>query len=271
LVDAASVFDNPIDKLYLYYSEDHTDSGIALATASDPMGTWTDYGSNPIFEESGQVETARVVADPANDRAILYYHSNQLGTTQSTGYAFVSGDGTSISDQGLLFDEPANTPGDGHTGYFNPFKLGEKFGAYHLMGGGTYPRWGLSHSDDGINWTTDPRPLGYEVDATGDNDRRVCWHESNLLRYNGGVHLIGSNEPFISGGSTGSQKRVSTAPLSQSLRHLSGGWTELISPTESWEGTATYAPFATTYQSRPYVVYSSDGKIGIVRLEGGVL
>jgi hypothetical protein len=273
VIEAGEVFDNPLSNWYMYYSEDHTSGAIGLRHADDPLDPtdWTDEG--PVFDaHSGQDETPWAVYDPANSRLNLYYHA-QIGTTQKTGLATTatSNDGTSFTDQGVVIDTPSNTPGDGHTGYARVYRFGRDWIAYHLMGGGNYPRYGVSYSRDGVNWTTDPRPLTNGIDMTDDPNRRMEWLETNIVNYNGALWWVGATSAFKSGTST-TERDIKFAPMVGSRRVARTPET-IIDATESFEGSSVSNPCWTVVDSEPVIFYTANGSpqgIAVAELEGGV-
>jgi len=276
IVDAKAVFDNPLADYYCYYSLDHATSspmGIGLAYTDDPLGSWTDYASNPVFDVHAEGdETPKAIYDPANSRLNLYYHSPNLGSNQSTGLATTpdSGDGTSFTDQGIVLDQIEGF-GNNHTGYFRPHRIGGEWIGWSLASGGNYAKFAVWYSTDGVDWTPDMRPLTSSVDVTGDNDERVEWNTSNVRRWNGQLWWLGTVGPFVSGADQGT-KNVSVAPITTE-RALARRPRTLVSPTESWEGNATYSPdwFVDKRASESYIAYASGGSIGVAKVDGGAL
>jgi len=271
VVKADEIFDSSLGTYYMYYSEDHVSgSGIGVAYADNPMGPWTDYGEvlSPYTDEN---ETPTAVYDPTNDRLNLYFHSKNIGITQSTALATTptSGDGTSFSNQGLVLEVPDDTPGDGHTGYLSVSRIGEQWVGYHLMGGTNLARFGVSYSNDGVDWDTDPRPLVNNADITNDINRRIEWSHSNIVNWGGSLRWFGSVSPYSSGGNRG-QKVICTAPM-KSTRQLSQTPRTLIEPTQNWEGNGVITPDVLTDGTDSIIYYASGGAIGAVKLTEGTL
>lgn len=269
VIPANKLFDDPLGDFYLYYSEDHGNPGaIGLAYSDSPLGPFTDYAGNPVISGQHERETPSAVWNETEERLFMYYHSDALGTTQSTGLT-TSEDGLHFEDQGVVIDVPPNTPGRGHTGYARVSRLGNEWISYHLMGGGGDGRMGISYSVDGRNWRTDPRPLPISADVTGANDQRVNWHHTNLVTWNGRPWWFGSVGPFVSGPDR-ADPRLCAAPLLDE-RQIAREPTVLIEPTTEWEGNDTKIPHVLTHNSRMFIYYSSGGKIGGVKMAGGTI
>lgn len=267
---AYKYFSDPLGDYYLYYSEDHANgASIGLAYRDgDPFGQFTDYGSNPVIDSGANEETPSIVWDETNNRAVLFGHQSGAGTDQTT-VGWTSSDGLSFTNQGIVFDEPPNTPGSGHTGYFCPNKWGGMFWGYHLMGSGNHPRFGISYPKDDtlLDWEVDPRPLGNSVDITQDNGRRVEWNMSNIVNIGGSPWWIGATSPFNSGG-TVTGRRVAAAPLSTKRKLAHRPVTLATAGSEAFESDGLSYPrtFVDHSERRLYATYTSGGSIGGVDL-----
>ena len=150
----------------------------------------------------------------------MYYQQdyNAVNGTQRTNLA-TSPDGLTWTRVGTVINGKGTQ--DAHTGYMVPFRVGSKWVAYHLLAGGNYPSMGMSWSDDGRNWFTDPQNLGYELDFTGSNGLYVNWHKVVPIQFRGKLWALIGITDYTSGGVIGVVKFV-TAPLLPSLRKFDG-------------------------------------------------
>ena len=143
---------------------------------------------------------------------------NAVNGTQRTRLA-TSPDGLTWTVVGTVINGKGTQ--DAHTGYMVPFRIGSKWAAYHLLSGGNYPTMGMSWSDDGRTWFTDPVNLGYELDFTGSNGLYVNWHKVVPIQFRGKLWALIGITDYTSGGAIGVVKFV-TAPLLPSLRKFDG-------------------------------------------------
>ena len=147
----------------------------------------------------------------------LYYQVDGAGTPptgntykQSTCLA-VSPDGVTFTRIGVVLDTcfgigiPDNTnPGDKHTGYFKPFRIGDAWAGYSLYGGGDIPNFAIWYSNDGRIWYPDMRLLtAGTTDVTGVVDRRVEWNSMNVFVYRGKLLALFATKSAASGGNAG--------------------------------------------------------------------
>ncbi|MDU2494401.1 MAG: hypothetical protein E7D19_00895, partial [Klebsiella grimontii] len=127
-----------VNKIYLYYSTDHAanhaDSGIYLASADDISGPWTQHGRVYRDDVSGeQSETPSVVWDEKNNRMVMFYQQAGVGTGQQSTLWATSTDGYNWVRQGIATQMMSTgQPGDGHTGYFKPFRFAGSMYGYSL-------------------------------------------------------------------------------------------------------------------------------------------
>lgn len=215
----------------MYYSTDHSGGagGIAVAVADDPTGPWTNWGQ--VFVDTGpgfSTETPSVWWDPDTDLFRMFYQQAAVGASQATLQA-TSSDGltwTKLPQVNGIFVAPGLFPGDGHTGYAIPAPgpgLREMV-AYHLMGGGDRPHFGMSISKDhGASWRTDPRPLMYGWDQVTavEPGMRIEWNSGHIFDWLGQRWWIGLVSNFSSGGGEVS-RHIVQAPLSDNGRRLLG-------------------------------------------------
>lgn len=184
--------DVPADEEYrMYYSTDHDSGagGIGCITSADPTFTpFDDLGVIYTDTVSGsQTETPALIAqprDPDGKPFYLYYQNKDAAPpymTQSTVFA-KSADGLSgWTRVGTIIDPKIQQPDPGygvdewefyetHTGYFKPYRIGNRWIADHLLSGSPVGKGGMSHSYEGRRWFMDPRPKGgtaYAFDGLG--------------------------------------------------------------------------------------------------------
>lgn len=236
IIRACDHISSPIDDYYMYYSTDHDSGvgGIYLATAPTVYGPWSSHGMLFVDTTSGsQTETAAVMWSEDEQLYFMYYQQATVtgaNGNQTTMYA-QSTDGVNWVRQGIAVDllYPNQFPGDGHTGYFRPFRIGKQWYGYHLLGGTDFPQFGMSTSYNGRDWMIDPRPLSYGSDKFTDG-RRIEWNNSNVIWRNGRYYLITMFSNFTSGGAT-KDARLGYAPLSNDFRNIIGKPTYILYPT----------------------------------------
>lgn len=215
----------------MYYSTDHNPGagGIAAAVADDPAGPWTNHGQ--VFVDTGpgfSTETPSVWWDPDASLFRMFYQQAAVGASQATLQA-TSPDGlvwTKLPQANGILVQPGPFPGDGHTGYAIPFHGSgpREMGAYHLMGGGNQPHFGMAFSrDNGATWRADPRPLmyGYDQIAAVSPGMRIEWNSGHLFEYVEQRWWIGLISNFASGGGAVS-RHIVQASLSDDGRRLLG-------------------------------------------------
>jgi hypothetical protein len=192
--------DKPLGKYYLYYSTDHAakEGYISLAYANTPTGPFKDYGK--IYKNNGyETETPSVTWDEINKNFVMYFHSahSYEGEAQ-TSYWIKSKDGINWQDnpKKLLNIDMSKVEGDGHNGYFYPFKYKNKWVAYHLFGGGDDPRFGISFGKNPYEWQTNHTQLGF---ACLEDNRYMSWNHCTIINMYDKDWLIGMNTNFISG------------------------------------------------------------------------
>lgn len=257
------------DEYYLYWSTDHDDTanaGIYMATGPTPAGPWSNYGRvwNDTRSGVSSTETMSVVWDDDTGVFLGYYQvkgaPGSVGT-QTTCYA-TSPNGINWTYGGIAVDIPSgNTyPGDGHTGYFRPFKIGGRWFAYHLMGGQNFSRTGISQSHDGRTWLKDPRPLLQAVDQLP-TDLRWGWNGTNVVQWRGEYWGIGTIANLGSGG--GSRiMRIVAARLTSDMRHFTGAPKVLLYPFQSpeTENVKSVFPFVDD-TGRLWLLYQTDENV----------
>lgn len=156
----------------LFWGTDHAShagSGTWLATAPEPEGPWTHHGM--IFRDDmtggEQHETPSVMWDEVNTRWLMYYqlkfvpgYNNQL-TLVSTAPSILDGEGnpSTWTVLGVAATENyVNNAGDGHSGYFKPFRWDSGWFAHGLYGGTDNSRKAFwTSQDNGRTWQVHPK------------------------------------------------------------------------------------------------------------------
>jgi hypothetical protein len=232
----------PVDSWYMYYSTNHDNAkgGIYLATAPAPTGPWTFQGLAYQDQSNGSVQTENPAVIFNDDTGVfhLYYKALTVGVgamatklvTSATGLFSLD---SSVTAKGIVLDAPAAGlfPGDASFAYFKPFRVGREWLAYHLVGGGSPPTYGISRSPDGLTWQTDGNPLLYGCDQIIDsalppvplaqNAIQIAWNWGHVIRWRGELWWFGLLSDFSSG-LTAKNARLACAPLTRDFRHLRG-------------------------------------------------
>lgn len=289
LIEVDDIFGGPGpygERFRIYYGTDHstssTLSGVGLLTAANVLGPWTDRGKVFVDSTGGnQSETPTVIWVPETQTFHLYYH--QVGATGATSGEVIKlatmslatarvGDSwtiTSAVPNGILIDTPswdshAVQASDGY-GYMKPWRVGNRWFATHLSAGTNYGRMSLSISKDGINWRTDPRPLGYHAHLVPSGTQTTL-SAGNPLVWNGQRWWLGAIATFTSGGNT-VQGVFTIAPVSQDWRRLEAEPTVLFGYSQAWETDTGASPFGPDYidmRSGASAIVGKDGKIYVV-------
>lgn len=178
---------NPINQYYMYISSDHSSGagGIGLLTGPTPVGPWTWFGVVYTDVFSGtQTETPSIIWDDQNNRYIMFYQQQTVSGAngQQSTLSAISTDGITWTRQAqatFINDVPGATlqHGDGHTGYFFPFRDDTGWMGYSLYGGTTqydYVIWRPKKGILGSSWETNGVTIGYAqhmMQGTPLNDR----------------------------------------------------------------------------------------------------
>jgi len=259
-------------KYYMYFSTDHDSGagGIYMAYADSMDGPWTQYGQVYVDTATtgiGQTETPSVIWDDENSRFIMYYQQSGAQWTagnatdaigQQSTLACHSTDGLSwTKDPYFILDVPDLTSqlGDGHTGYFMPFRTKRGwFGA--SVYGGTISSGAILWRNaagpfggevDGIartGWTSDRCLLGYSADimynalsavwGTSDIVRTVRFGNSFVVESGGVEYLIFAvSVPVLY--PTDQVQRIYIAPVSADYRSIIGRPRLIWEPEEDWD------------------------------------
>lgn len=168
-----SVFDNPLDDHYLYWST-HDYSYIALHTTSDLFADpseWTFQGE--IFSDPNGTHTASpsVCLDPRNNRVNIYYHTKS-NAVQYTKLATLplSGDGTNPTIQRRVLDSPEDDSWDEQERSYLRMYRGGTLGVYQGRDvSNNAAGIGVVHSRDGENLVRKPKPAFDNAHWAGDS------------------------------------------------------------------------------------------------------
>lgn len=155
---------------------------------------------------------------------VMYYQQDYTtipANNQRTCYA-TSVDGLAWTRRGIAIDgnPAASAP---HTGYAKPFRHGRRWAAHHLLTGGAYAQQGLSISNDGLNWYTDPRPLMWDIGYSGadgqlDTNYKISWAATQPFEWFGQLWTITRATAFGIFGGMVASAHMSVAPLTEDLR-----------------------------------------------------
>lgn len=290
LVDRSASGGTGVD---LDYSTDHavdnTTSGLYRAySATGPLGPFTSVGR--YFRDSvdgTQTETPSRVWDQATSQYLIYYQQKgvpgSVGAQQTmlaTGNAALS----NVTRSKVMLDMvSANDPGDGHMGYFKPFTISGRNYAYHLNGGEDYGRYGLSRSEDGRTWNTDPQQIGAQIpylrqfgagvagvpgvaaQTTPAKSNNVGWKSflGYPIEWKGRVWWIGLVGPRASGATVTTNKIVAV-PLREDLMGIAEPPIDITPAAQGWEGAAGITGFGNIieYGGKFYGVYQAGGPQG---------
>lgn len=186
----------------LFWSTDHGShaiSGTWMATAPHPEGPWEHHGM--IFRDDvtggEQHETPSVMWDEVNSRWLMYYqlkfvpgYTNQL-TMVATAPRLRKADGSPETWTVLgvaVTENYLHNAGDGHTGYFNPFRYDGGWFGFGLYGGTNNSRKAFYSSlDNGRTFQVSPHIL--------QNGQHLINHlpgfdaENWLIKHNSGAVL----------------------------------------------------------------------------------
>lgn len=182
---------------------------------------------------------------------------------QSTLLATSADGRTNWTRVGIVLDIVENEfPGDGHTGNARVYKVGNRWFAVHLLGGGDCARYGVSYSNEGINWQVDPRPIyGGFTDVTEDGiNRRIGLSNLTPFLFRGQMWAIWRTSSFTSGIGFGAGK-LYVAPFID-IRKPFGLSLALEASSSGWDSSEINEPFIIEYVGRLYLFYRSSGTDG---------
>jgi hypothetical protein len=273
---------NPLGIYYMYYSTDHDPGpgGLAMAHSNSPLGPWTEYGlvykdpyNGGVVSPYGQTETPSVIWDEETALFTMYYqqgaasfgvNSATLATGQQSTLQCTSTDGINwTKNPNFILDKQygSQVPGDGHTGYFQPFRVDGGLAGYHLYGGTDQAHFALTTMQSPSQGCTDPRELGFYTNfcppkASGDTVvRYISWNAAFPFMSRGRLMLFAMCTNFVSG--LGNKDAyMAVFPLSKDLRKPLGRGRIVWTPTLSWEtlNIRGLSPFI-DYDGTLYVYY----------------
>lgn len=231
-------FTNPLNAYYLYYTTDHDASGgFYMMHGATPTGPWTYHGL--VYQDttsgSSSTETASPVWDDVANLWRFFYQqegvpsANGLQTTISCtttdGINFTRTDPATFKIDRL---SSTATWGDGHTGYFQPFKIKGQYWSYHLLGSGEAPVTAMSKMGKNTSdWSTDYRPLGVQfskVRYVKDDGvvRGLAWNNAFCFESGGKNFLIAMLEQYGSGGNAAKKGVFVLSEIADDMRTLIG-------------------------------------------------
>ena len=258
----------PPARYLMYYSTDHDSGagGIGLAVSSSPTGPFLPHSKVYVDTVAGtQTETPTVIFDERAGLLNMYYQQDGVGTNQSTLLA-TSPNGVAWTRIGVVMDVAgiAGIQGDGHSGYARIFRAGQQWIAFSLYGGGDYPGFAQWYSNDGRNWTMDPRILIGGADITGNINRRVEWNSINLFEFRGNVVALFSTKDYVSGGNAGVSEDY-VAQMHPSLRSVKGIPLQVLAPRQGFENVDTGAvDCVMSSNGKLYAYYRTNGAQGSI-------
>lgn len=273
---------NPLDRFYLYYTTDHDAGagGVYMATGPTEEGPWTHRGLVFVDLAAGstQTETASVIYDDVAGVVRMYYQQGAAkfgagnvtsAVGQQSTLSCTSTDGlTFTKDPSFINDIPAlaDIHGDGHTGYFLPFRTPKGWFAYSLHGGTTGADCVLWKAyRDKSRWMTNRIPLGYGAEfPTGQTYEKIEWNHCSVVASRGVEYLVG----IISNGAAGGlakDSRIFVAPISADYRFILEPAKIIWTPTQSWETSDLRSACPLVSNGKLYVYYTSTkNHVGVI-------
>lgn len=247
VIHVAEFLTSPLDNYYRWDSSDHgtdTDARIRFSTGPTRYGPWTaqtEIITPATLGAGNQPETPRVIWNEKTNLFHLFFHVNVVNAgsvqhtkvwTTPTGY-----DGFVDTGERLVF--PVQTfLGDGHTGYFQPFRIGPRWYGISLASSSTPLLYALWSSPDGIKWRVDPRLLtGLIADAgllipgpnAGTSELR------HIFQWRGNPWMLCTVRDPVGGANyVLPPQKWCVAQLTPNLRNLVGGFFDITPPVESY-------------------------------------
>lgn len=258
----------------LVYSTDHgsTGAGIYWATAPDPFGTWTPRGK--LYSN---YETPSLIWDAERGLLNIYMHGNRATSGAvgvQTTFLVTTPDLVTFTTIGNMLDIVDTTmqPGDGHTGYFKPYRFDDLMFGTHLRGGTSASRAAMAYSlDGGRTWRDDPRALGYNRHLTNGNDENMSLYGSCIFLWHGELWATTLRLISAAGGANVASTLYS-ARVRPDLRGFADKPILLNLPAQDWEGALPGGPNRVfMYDGELVGVYRAGGPqggIGLMTLEG---
>ncbi len=189
-----------------------------------------------------------------------------VGVVLGNNYINGSGSGGSGAVNNGNQDMLIDGQGESHFGYARVFRVGATWVAYHLLTGGDYGTFGMSLSRDGLNWRTDPRPLGSMNDFTGETTKRFTWINTTLFEYRGRWWILGALTDYISGSAIDPAPAWLLAPMTPDFRSFAGLPITITPPgSPAWEAGEHGLPGGVLVQEGLiYIAYRGAGATGAI-------
>jgi hypothetical protein len=265
VIHAEDVLSSPIDKFYMFWAG-HDGGGIRLATAPHPLGPWTRYGKLFDVTDAGggnHVSSPEVFYHPESNQLVMLYHRSHIvtkngitTTIQDTEKAYHSTLTDGITWSG--FEPVAEASLDGHwddktKAYMRTMRIQDYYIGVCQSRDQNANTKGVNlliSAKDNINYgIASLIPLFYntqyvdEYDPSGD-----IGGAPNLFLYEGGLWLLY--------GDGNTNRIIKAAPLNEPyLKHPPV--TDVLSPTETWEGSMLEAPCPFVWDGVIYLYYNS--------------
>lgn len=257
----------------MVYSTDHgsTGAGVYWASAPDPFGTWT-YRAKLY----SNFETPSLIWDEVNGLLNIYMHGNRTSSGAigvQTTMLVTTPDMVNLTVYGNVLDiqDTTSQPGDGHTGYFKPYRFDNLFFGTHLRGGTSASRTAVAWSLDGRTWRDDPRALGYNRHLTNGNDENMSLFGSCMFLWHGELWCVTTRSVSQAGGAIqpGVQYAARVRP---DIRGFTDNPIPIVMPFQTWENSIASGPNRVfQYKGELVGVYrggGAQGGIGLMTLEG---
>lgn len=237
--------DTPLDDYYLIWSTDHDagDGGIGLAHGPSPLGPFTVANSgDPVFVDTtngDECETPSVIWNPVTELFHMYYQINKTSGGQRTFLTTTADFETFNTPVEVLTIQttPVLYIGDGHhTGYFTPQRIGGMWFGISLLTSGDYSTTIMWYSYDGIDWTMDYSPLGWNSHLTDsiDHSAKVSTHWMKYFEINGVLWGL-ANEAVFASGLVVSDVPWVMGPVSSDKKQFIGMPIDVTPSSAAWE------------------------------------
>lgn len=277
----------------LVYSTDHAedaDSGIYAFHTLDPInGPWTDLGR--IFEttqtDGEQVETPSIMWDEVNSRWLMYYQvkfftgsrGSQVTCVATSPTFFSSGttpatwtflQKTHDVNLSSFYPSEGATLGDGHSGYFKPFRHAGRWYGYGLMGGTDNSTMAFWLSNDGLEWMYHPKIIQHMhpqlSHLSGYNVAGYVFsvHSSVVIERSGVKWIVGRASQVASGGAEVTNIRTVAMPIGDDGVSF-GRAIDITPPDQAWKDAGRGVESigsGVMYQGRLICPYRNNGAQG---------
>ncbi|EPK0882713.1 hypothetical protein ACYB6H_26155 [Klebsiella pneumoniae] len=272
----------------LFYSTDHSathdPSGIFLFESDDITGPWINRGKVFRDDTGGwQSETPSVIYDSATNKVLMYYQQAEvpgsIGQQQTCLAIADPADLTIWTRVGVVLDkEFAEQPGDGHCGYFRPFKFNGRMLGYSLYGGTLFSNASLWVSDDGgYTWQRDGRLIGWMQDKcrhladilkVEQHLVVLTMYEGDVINWKGEPWWVGVVGKAQSGSVSIRNYRLVTAPLASDFGSLLTRVNDITPAPAHYEiqTDIDYPGNCVVSHGRLYMVYRTGGQKGDIAL-----